>query len=97
MTIVPLSGKEPAKVEPYHHEMDHRSFLAMPQRYGGQAKRRWAKCDYVTTVSLDRCTNPYSKQNNQPRRYVNVKAIKLDIEAVERCVLWALGIRAPAA
>lgn len=95
VTIVPLSGKDPRKVEPYHHRMDHRSFQVMPLRYGGQAKPRWAKCDYVTTVSLERCTNPYAHEAYKPRRYVTVKAIKTDVEAVERCMLWALGIKLP--
>jgi len=93
VTVVPLSGKKPPKAEPYHHLMDHRSFAVMPKRYGGQAKPRWAKCDYVTTVSLDRCTNPYSREHFQPRRYTTVKAIRSDIEAIERCMLWALGIK----
>jgi uncharacterized protein YifN (PemK superfamily) len=98
VTVVPLSGAKPLKtepLEPYHHLMDHRSFLVMPKRYGGQAKQRWAKCDYVTTVSLDRCTNPYAKEPYKPRKYVTVKAIKADVEAVEKCMLWALGIKLP--
>lgn len=93
VTVVPLSGKEPPKVEPYHHLMDHRSFLVMPKEYGGQAKKRWAKCDYIATVSLDRCTNPYSRPNFGARKYVTVKAIKADMEAIESAALWALGIK----
>jgi uncharacterized protein YifN (PemK superfamily) len=73
--------------------MDHRSFRVMPPEYGGQIKKRWAKCDYVTTVSLDRCTNPYSRPARGPRKYVQVSAIRADVEAVERAMLWALGIK----
>ena len=95
VTVVPLSGKEPLKAEPFHHRMDHRSFLVMPLSYGGQAKPRWAKCDYIATVSLDRCKNPYGHDTCQRRKYVTVKAIKADVEAVEKCMLWALGIKVP--
>jgi uncharacterized protein YifN (PemK superfamily) len=96
VTVVPLSGQAPETVMPYHHRMDHRSFRLLPLEYGGQGKERWAKCDYITTVSLDRCCNPYSRPPYQPRKYVNVSVIRADLEAVERCVAWALGIRLPA-
>lgn len=92
VTVVPLSTTPPRRVMPYHHKMDHRSFRDLPADYGGQAMERWAKCDYVATVSLDRCVDPYSRPPHQARRYVKVKAIQADIEAVEKCILWALGI-----
>lgn len=92
VTVVPLSGKEPTSSEPFHHKMDHRSFQTMPNVYGGQGKPRWAKCDYISTVSLDRCLDPYSRPAFSPRKYVKVKAIKADMDAVENCILWALGI-----
>ena len=62
--------------------------------WDGQGTPRWAKCDYLTTVSLNRCTDPYTKEQFGGRRYVRVKATKMDLEAVERCVLWALGVDA---
>lgn len=94
VTVVPISGQEPEELQPYHHRMDHRSFVNMPLTYGGQGKPRWAKCDYMTTVSLDRCLDPHHRPNNGPRKYVKVRAIRADVEAIEKCVLWALGIKA---
>ena len=64
--------------------------------WGGQGTPRWAKCDYVTTVSLDRCCDPYRRPRApcQARQYIRVKAIQADVDAIERCLLWALGITA---
>ncbi len=92
VTVVPLSTREPDNIQPFHHEMDHRSFMNWPFDDGGQALERWAKCDYVTTVSLDRCKDPYKREQFGNRRFLKVKAIKADIDAIDRCVLWALGI-----
>lgn len=94
LTVVPLSMTPPLAVMPYHHQMDHRSFRDLPAAYGGQGEPRWAKCDYIATVSMDRCTDPYYKPPGQDRRYVKVKVIQADMLTIEKCVLWALGIQA---
>jgi uncharacterized protein YifN (PemK superfamily) len=91
VTVVPLSKTEPSPAMPYHHVMDHRSFRDLPISFG-QGVTRWAKCDYIATVSLDRCVDPSHRENFSDRRYVKVKAIAADILAIEKCVLWALGI-----
>ena len=92
VTVIPLSTTEPQRAMPYHHLMDHRSFRDWPMDWDGQGVPRWAKCDYVTTVSLDRCTDPYRKPAYGARRYVKCRAISADVVAIEKCVLWALGI-----
>ena len=92
VTVIPLSTTEPNRHMPYHHVMDHRSFRDWPMDWGGQGLPRWAKCDYITTVSLDRCTDPYRKEPRGGRRYTKCKAIQADMEAIEKCVLWSLGI-----
>jgi uncharacterized protein YifN (PemK superfamily) len=91
VTIVPLSTGAPNRAFPCHHEMDHRSFRDWPVCDQERGRARWAKCDFLTTVSLDRCKDPSYRQA-QRRRYVKVKVIKSDMEAIDRCVLWALGI-----
>jgi uncharacterized protein YifN (PemK superfamily) len=93
VTVVPLSMTPPDRPMPYHHLMDHRSFQGFPPGWGNSGDPRWAKCDYVTTVSLDRCLDPHWKPAYQPRQYVKVKAIQADVMAIECCVLWALGIQ----
>lgn len=92
VTIVPLSTSSPEPPEKQHHQMHHLSFRDWPIEWDAQGLPRWAKCDYIATVSLARCTLPYRKLRFEGRRYIKVKAIKADIEAIDRCVLWALGI-----
>lgn len=92
-TVVPLSTTEAHREQPYHHRMDHRSFRGWPKNWGAQGEPRWAKCDYITTISLDRCIDPYIKEPYKPRKYVRVKIIKADLDAIESCVLRALGIQ----
>jgi mRNA interferase MazF len=90
-TVVPLSTSAPVPPGPHHHQMSHLSFRDWPIEWSSDSPR-WAKCDYVTTVALDRCHDPYHRIAYGGRRYVRVKAAKVDIEAIDRCVLWALGI-----
>lgn len=92
VTVVPLSTTPPHRVMPYHHEMDHRSFRDWPIE-GRTDGPRWAKCDYITTVSLTRCKDPSYRRAYEKRRHVKVRAIKADMEAIDQCVLWALGIK----
>jgi uncharacterized protein YifN (PemK superfamily) len=92
VTLVPLSTTEPLRPGKQHHRMSHLSFRGWPMDWDGQGTPRWAKCDYLATVSLSRCTDPYTKEQFGGRRYVRVKATRIDLEAVERCVIWALGV-----
>lgn len=93
VTVVPLSSKPPMDPNsPHTHQMDHRSFIGWPLAWGGQGTPRYAQCEYVATISWDRCSNPYSKSRERGRVYTKVKAIKVDMEAIDRCVLWGLGI-----
>jgi mRNA interferase MazF len=92
VTVVPLSTTEPHRPGKQHHQMSHLSFRGWPMDWDGQGAPRWAKCDYLTTVSLSRCTDPYTKEQFGARRYIKVKVTKMDMEAVERCILWTLGI-----
>lgn len=54
---------------------------------------RWAKCDYVTTVSLDRCVDPYVVVKYKARRYVKAKVTQADLQAIERCGRWVSTLR----
>ena len=92
VTVVPLSTTAPAIRMPYHHLMDHRSFRELPTCYGEKDMPRWAKCDYVISVSLDRCVDPSHRNPYQSRKYVKVKIILADLTAIEKAVLWGLGI-----
>ncbi|MEX2257805.1 MAG: type II toxin-antitoxin system PemK/MazF family toxin [Woeseia sp.] len=90
LLVVPLSTVEPKNVFPYHHKMDHRSFRGSPL----EARQPcWALADCVTLVSYDRCKDPHIPEKyTTKRRYQKLMAIKSDIDAIEKCLLWALAI-----
>lgn len=92
VTVVPISTTPPELVGKQHHQLSHLSFRDWPMDWDGQGVPRWAKCDYVVTVSLNRCVDPYSKPPGKQRQHRKVKVIKADMEAIDRCILWALGI-----
>jgi len=91
VTVVCLSATPPKVVMPYHYQMSAASFADYPEKNDGEGPPRWAKCDYITTVSLDRCLNPHYREPYQARTYVSVRATKEDVAEVEERVLWALG------
>lgn len=91
VTVVPLSSTRPKAPGKQHHKMSHLSFLQLPIEWN-PGLERWAKCDYLTTVSLDRCTDPYTRLPYSARKYLKIKAAKCDIEAIDACVRWSLGI-----
>jgi uncharacterized protein YifN (PemK superfamily) len=92
VTVVPLSTTAPLLVGKQHHLLSHLSFRGWPMDWDGQGTARWAKCDYVATIALSRCTDPYVRDAYDVRRYLKLKVIKADLEAIDRCVLWSLGI-----
>jgi uncharacterized protein YifN (PemK superfamily) len=92
VTVVPISMTRPPTVGKQHHLLHHLSFRDWPLGWDGQGAERWAKCDYVATLGLKRCSDPYRKLPRDGRRYIKVKITKSDLDAIERCVLWALGI-----
>lgn len=92
ITVVPLSTTAPHMPGRQHHLMDHRSFREWPLNWGGQGTPRWAKCDYIATISLERCVDPYTRDPYGNRKYRKVKIIAADLLAIEKCILWAMGI-----
>ena len=92
VTVIPLSTTAPNTPGKQHHKMHHLSFRDWPLEWNGQKTERWAKCDCIVTVSLGRCTDPYRKLPYDGRRYVKVKATAADLAAIDKCLLWALGI-----
>lgn len=95
VTVVPISTTPPMLVGKQHHRLSTLSFRNWPMTWGGQSTERWAKCDYVTTVSLSRCTDPYGRALGGERRYTKVNVTHADLHAIERCVAWVLGIAGP--
>jgi mRNA interferase MazF len=87
-TVVPLSTTAPNPVEGYHHRLDPKS---LPSKLANA--ETWAKCDMVTTVSLERLDRVKNgKEPNGKRIYVAQQILPADLEAIRRCVLVGLGI-----
>lgn len=91
VTVVPLSTTAPEPRGREHHRLDCRWFRNWPGGGGREEAECWAKCDCVTTVSLDRCTDPILLERGF-RRYLKVSVTSADLDAVERAVLFSLGI-----
>ena len=88
-TIIPLSSKEPQPVELWHHLLDPAS---LPRPF--QAKPTWAKCDMVTTVSLERLDRVLiGRDANGKRQYVAHKVNAVDLLALERGLIQALCLK----
>ena len=87
-TVVPLSTALPDPVERFHHRMSEQS---LP---GNLATREtWAKCDMVTTVSLERLDRVLIGRNAVGKRiYVAERVTGEDLAAIRQCVTIALGL-----
>lgn len=82
VTVVPLSTTAPAALEDYHHPLTHNP---LP----GRAEIRcWAKCDMVTTVSLQRLDR-FKVARGQ---YAVPIVPAADFEAIRRAVANALDL-----
>ena len=90
-TVVPLSRTPPKIVKAYHHELDPTSHpdycrgLTLPPV--------WAKCDMVTTVSIDRLDRYRLKALHTNRQYVAHTIENADLQAIQAGILNALGLQ----
>lgn len=83
VTVVPLSTTEPDFEEAYHYQLPTNPVPAYA------AKRCWAKCDMVATVSIERMDR---LKNNKRERVVPVIADR-DLKAIRLGVVNALQLR----
>ncbi len=83
-TVVPLSGTEPKPTELYHHRL---SAGAYPLARGPI----WAKCDMLSTVSVDRLDRIKIRGRGGKRSYVTFTMPADDMTAIKTCVRVALG------
>ena len=88
-TVVPLSTRPPDVVQKWHHLLAEKSTRALPPH--NRAKPSWAKCDMVTTVSLQRLSfsgaNVYGLGGN-----VGPPIANSDLEAIQHCILYVLRL-----
>ena len=77
--VVALSTTAPDPVKSWHHHMPH---LRITNWEGGGV---WAKCDMISTVSLQRLNKPYIRTKSG-RQYVTHKLDGSDMRAVLACI-----------
>ena len=91
VTVVPLSTTEPSPLLDYHCRLDMTSVLPEPF----DAAVMWAKCDMVSSVSLDRLDRfkePY--QRGGARRWRTGQVSKAQLASIRAAVLCGLGFSA---
>lgn len=87
-TVVPLSTTFPNPVERFHHRMSEQS---LPGKFA--TRITWAKCDMVTTVSLERLDRVLIGRNAVGKRtYVAQRVTGEDLAAIRQCVRFTLGL-----
>jgi len=85
-TVVPLSATAPHPVKPWHHLLSAES---LPESLRDEPA--WAKCDMVTTVSLERLDRVKNgRDGNGKRIYVAKLISREDLTAIETCVIRSL-------
>jgi len=79
-TVVSLSTTPPTPVESWHHNMPHLRVSGWSADEGV-----WAKCNMLSTVSLERLNKPYFRHRSG-RRYVTHLMSNDDLAAILACI-----------
>jgi mRNA interferase MazF len=93
-TVVPLSTTTPNELMPYHYKIKFDPPLPAPY----EAPEQWVKADMLATVAFHRLKflqGPKPKERQGKRKNIIHVISQADLEAVQRCMLHALGIAPP--
>jgi mRNA interferase MazF len=89
--VVPLSGSEPYREQPYVVRLD----LTQPLPHPFEQRVWWAKCDMVATVSFDRLDLFRTDRDlSGKRRYIQPKLGAPDFVRLQCGLLAGLGLAA---
>ena len=83
VTVVPLSTTEPTHLDDYHHQL---SASPLPNQEPGL--KVWAKCDMLSTVSIDRLDRYKVGRGD----YRDLKIGLEDFDLICKAVLAGLGL-----
>jgi uncharacterized protein YifN (PemK superfamily) len=91
VTVVPISGSRPSPLREYHCELPS-SVLPSFMRLDGES--RWAKCDMVNALSLERLSPVHGPRDPMTRkRTYEYLALPADLlESVRKGIAKSLGI-----
>ena len=92
VTVVPLTALQPNEDEANFHRLELKSFRDWPAPHLFGSLPRWVRCSHLSTVSVDRCSDPSYKPTRGDRVSSTVRVTAADVAAVEISVLRALGI-----
>lgn len=89
-TVVPLSTKQPSRIEPYHCKILFERSLPAPW----DAPEVWAKCDMLATVSFGRLHLIGTKRDplTGRRRYLQTKIGEEEFARIKKGIAAALGL-----
>lgn len=85
-SVVALSTTPPNPAESWHYNMPHLRVSGWSAENGV-----WAKCNMISTVSLERLNKPYVRLRSG-RKYINHQLDNSDMTAILRCVKSYLGL-----
>ncbi|EFN3234513.1 hypothetical protein HKH61_004790 [Escherichia coli] len=89
VVVVPISNTEPNPLCSFHHELDDASPSLSGHMMG---KKHWAKCDLVSTVSVDRLDRIRSRDPRTGKNYFHVGVMTDDdFDAVRDKVMYGIG------
>ncbi|WP_225920200.1 type II toxin-antitoxin system PemK/MazF family toxin [Pseudomonas vanderleydeniana] len=84
VTVVPLSTTQPERLCAYHVEL--------PCYLASEAKKSWAKCDMLYTVSMDRLDRIKTKGRHGQRQYEVLTMSAEHFAAIQVAVLAGLNL-----
>lgn len=87
-TVVPLSTRVPDTVQRFHHRLET---VSLPP--GLRTENTWAKCDMVTTVSMNGLDRVLTGRDRDGKRmYVADQVTEEDLSGIREGVMFALGL-----
>ena len=86
-SAVPLSTTRPFDIKPYHYLLNPAS---LPGKYS--KRQTWAKCDMISTVSLERLDRLCLGWDNGKRHFASHEVTPEDFDGIQRAVISALGL-----
>lgn len=87
--VVPLSTTAPPVIRDHHCILERD-----PYPEGTPGAKVWAKCDMLTCVSFDRLTGYWNGKTAGKRNYEKLFVTPADLNAIRKCLLYALGLGA---
>ena len=92
VNIVPISMTPPEPVRSHHVEIGR---MSMPRGLRDQEGRRWAKCDMIYTMSLDRLDYVRGHRSRDGRRVTDAGALPVaTLLAIRVAAADCLGVKA---